>query len=114
GAGIERQGPFRRAAVKDESQLDRQGERVPLGIGHLKAGQRAGVARDEMVAAGDVLKAQSAGVAGAENFSRVGFEHVAMCEREREAAEFAASSFGGRPGETPQRGKGIRFSGKTR
>ena len=98
-----------RRRIKKEREIDRQRERLPLSVADLEIRQRACIARNQLESpVNNVLEAQRARVARANDFPRQRFEQMSMLRRKRNAAQFASFRFdhsprAGSAGKFPQR-----------
>src|SRR6516164_6462866 len=90
GTWIIRHHFFSRRTVKEEGEVDRQREILPIGISHCKVGQCTGVARDQFESTfNHVLESQRTRVACANDLLRPHLEKMSMLRWNTNAAELA-------------------------
>ncbi len=90
-----------RSRADEEGEVDGEGETGPEFVRQAKIEEGAGVARNGLIGANDVVEEEGAGVAGANDFSGSGFQEMAVARGKRLAAEFAMLDILAGPGHAP-------------
>lgn len=108
-AGVHNDDSLRGNAKK--RQIDGQRQRLPLPVADLESGQRVGISRNEFPSADDILEAQSAGIARANDLPGGRFKQMPMGIIQGRAAEFAILGVIGSLRDPPQSSEEASLSG---